>query len=237
MIEIVKAILSAERIVVIDTLSFCNSFHKRISIPESIDILRKKHGPSLFIFVIKKQNQTADYCYITREYKDTMIVECNDSVVISNNRKTRAEYRTDWESEADDHMTQLIERAITLTGCASLHEGFDQYRNAKDVATYIPAYPYYTYTAGVKTSAIMESTRLWVTLSVLTIMANGPRAQCTLGDVGFCSSKGHTKNPCCDICGICIQCRLKINKKRKVIVSRYLKDTRIHILEKINHSH
>ena len=235
MIEIIRAILSSNRIVVIDTLSFCNAFTRHISIPESIDMLRKKYGPSLFIFVIKKQNTLPDFYGITNKYRDTMIVECNDDVFIMKNRNVQSINRTDWESEADDHMTQIIERVIAITGCAAFHEGFDKYRNAKDVAKYMPSYPYHTYMRGNKTDNIMVSTNNWTKIAVISIMINGPRQQCIPGKVGFCRSKGHVKHPCCKRCGICIECQFKINFKRNLIASRLLKSEEPQILRKLSH--
>jgi hypothetical protein len=223
MISIIRVILSTNRIVVIDTLSYCNSFDRRISIQDAIELLRAKYGPSLFIFVIKKQYQNPDYHNITTNNRDTMIVECNDEVFIMQNRNAKAVDRKDWESEADDHMTQLIERVIALTGCAAFHEGVDKYRNAEDVAKFMPTYPYHTYMRGCKTDAVMSSTDEWITTAILSIMLNGPRLQCVPGNLGLCRSKRHVKYPCCRRCGVCIECQLGINIRRNSVVSRLTK--------------
>lgn len=234
MMEIIRAILSANRVVVIDTLSFCNAFSRHLSIPDSIDMLRNKYGQSLFIFVIKKQYTSPNFGDITNEYKDTMIVECNDDVFIMKNRNVKAVGRTDWESEADDHMTQIIERTVAITGCAAFHEGVDKYRNAKDIANYMPSYPYHTYMRGNKTDDVMVSTSNWTKIAVASIILNGPRQQCVPGKVGFCRSKGHIKHPCCKICGICIECQFKISNKRNLIISQLLESEEPQILRKLS---
>ena len=204
-------------VVVIDTLSYIHTFNYSITIPECIVILREKHGKSLLIFVTKMQYQPADYNEISSKYPYIIIIECNDKVHnaqrgVSNNNKPS------WLAEADDHMVHMIEVVISLTGCAAAHEGVDQYRNNEAVACNIPPYPYSTFINGNKTINKMTTTNSWIASTALSIIIHGPRQQCTLGNIGFCQSKGHTQNPICIRCGICTTCQFGIIQKRRQFV-------------------
>jgi hypothetical protein len=218
MCSFIKSIAEASGVVVIDTLSF----RQGRTIQECIAVLREKHSDSLLIFVTKMQYQSADYMAISSENPNIVIIECNDKVYNAQ-RGVPAKYRTDWLAEADDHMVQMIEVVVSLTGCAPAHEGVDQYRNSEDVANNIPPYTYSIFINGNKTMGKMNTTNKWIAAATLSIIIHGPRQQCTPGNIGFCKSNGHTKNPVCTRCSVCTTCQFGVIQKRRQFVLKHMR--------------
>lgn len=219
------------RIVIVDTLSICAGgvlpalkYHACLS--DMLEHLVVKYPEKTsFIAVSKKQfNDKNDYVELSKRWPNVMIIICGKRPCIkSKHGKRRRKVRNVYEllAEADDHMVGLLTRAITIAGCAPHVMSFDKYRNSKDVMDNIPSYTYYVYINGVCTEHVMKSTETWLETMFPKLVGNTKK--CTSMNMRPCSTCLKNIYPSCDICSVCMYCRIrfvlkgpKLCKRRKL---------------------
>lgn len=163
-----------------------------------------------FVIVSKKQcNDEIDYATLSRNLPNVMIIICGKVPCVKSKQSKRGRKMRpmDMLAEADDHMLGLITRAITITGCAPDVLSYDKYRNSKDVMDNIPSYTYYTYNGGRRGEHKMESSEQWLKKAIPKLI--GKITRCTTMSKQPCSACRKNTYPSCDVCGVCMYCRIR----------------------------